>query len=246
MGGFDPDREWQRWREWLAEEPQGANIYEAVVAMMVARQMFQGFEMIHTDAPPDARRNAGFVTWLRRNYLESQAMAIRRQTDIRTDVVSLARLIDRVALHPDVLSRDRYAERVKGWESREQADGFFDEMVGAGLDHIDPETARRDLDDLLTECGPIRTWATKEIAHYDQKRGTFGQGITYGDLNAAIDIVVELSVKYRTMIMGVSMAKSVVMTPWQVVFRVPWIESDEALRDLIGKADWESRRLDRQ
>jgi hypothetical protein len=37
-----------------------------------------------------------FQGWLAQNYAQARGSAIRRQTDIRDDVVSLARLIDRV------------------------------------------------------------------------------------------------------------------------------------------------------
>lgn len=125
-------------------------------------------------------------------------MAGRRQTDIRDDVISLARLIDRVRRFPHVLSRDLYAERVSGWVSREEADAEFDRIIGRG-DHIDPAIPTGDLQALRGGTERNRTWVTKEVAHYDPRRGKFVAGLTYADLHAAVDLVIDTAMTYRSL-----------------------------------------------
>jgi hypothetical protein len=91
---IDPDNEWATWQRWLGDEPKGQTIY-AVVEMLAFRKIWRGFAAIHNSAPEQARSNATFLWWVRWNYARAMGSAIRRQVDVRDDVVSLGRLIDR-------------------------------------------------------------------------------------------------------------------------------------------------------
>jgi hypothetical protein len=91
---IDPDNEWATWQRWLGDEPKGQTIY-AVVEMLAFRKIWRGFAVIHNSAPEQARSNATFLWWVRWNYARAMGSAIRRQVDVRDDVVSLGRLIDR-------------------------------------------------------------------------------------------------------------------------------------------------------
>jgi hypothetical protein len=117
---IDADIEWQTWREWLGGEPTGQTIFAEVVEMLAFRKIWQGFAMIQDTAPEKVRENDMFQWWLRWNYARSMGSSIRRQTDVRNDVVSLGRLIDRIWRYPTVLSRNRV---VAGW---------FDQLAGEG------------------------------------------------------------------------------------------------------------------
>lgn len=109
---MDEDQEWASWRAWLGHEPSGKNIYAQVVEMLAWRQIWDSFATIHDAAPEAARRNATFLQWTKFNYARSQGLAIRRQADARSDVVSLARLIDRIWKYPTILSLER------GWKAK--------------------------------------------------------------------------------------------------------------------------------
>jgi hypothetical protein len=99
----DSGEEWGRWVEWLGEGP-APSIWEDVVAMMAARQIWEGFRILCFAAPEEARRNGTFHSWLTQNYVHRQALAIRRQKDTDRDVVSLGHLIQQVRRYPHVLS----------------------------------------------------------------------------------------------------------------------------------------------
>jgi hypothetical protein len=226
----DPDEEGARWIAWIGERPGGPSIWDDVVAMIVSRQIWDGFRILYDDAPPEARTNATFQSWVNESYIHRQAMAVRRQTDTDRDVISLAHLIQQVSRYPHVLSRDRYAARVAYMASREEADRGFDFMVGAGRDHIDPNVPKADLARLRSRTGKVLGWANNEVAHYNESKGQFGVGLTFGDLHDSVDLIVDLAVKYRDLILGSSMAKSVSMTGWMEIFRVAWIPNDYQLR----------------
>jgi hypothetical protein len=138
---IDPDAEWRTWREWLGVEPTGQTIYAEVVEMLSFRKIWQGFAMIHDAAPEQARKNATFVLWLRWNYARSMGSAIRRQTDVRDDVVSLGRLIDRVWRYPTVLTRTRFVN-MQGIDEADVVNGWFDDLAGTVTTSI-PRSLRR-------------------------------------------------------------------------------------------------------
>lgn len=230
-GPPDPDEEWARWVAWSGEDPGGPSIWDDVVAMIASRQIWDGLKTIQMQAPSDALKSGMFWSWAAENYVRRQAMAIRRQVDTDHDVVSLARLIQAVGRYPHVLSRERYAARTTatpgGWMTRAEADGFFDQMVGAGRDFIDPNVPKADLAKLKTRTAKVVDWVDNEVAHYNQEKGQFGIGLTYRDLHDAIDLIVDLVVKYRELILGSTMSKFVSMYPWTHVFKVAWIQDND-------------------
>lgn len=226
---MDEEQEWKLWRTWLGEEPKNPSISEDVVSMYAARAIWWGFNAIYGKAPEEARKNATFQQWIASNYFRSQALGIRRQTDLRTDVISLAALIKRVAEAPQVLSRERFSD-AHGLD--EYADQDFDDVIGvAGLDHIDSATPLDDLKRLRDGTESVRTCVTKEVAHYDPNKGTFEVDLTFGDLHSAVDLVGELFQKCNSLIRVEHLALDKrVMSAWPVIFRVAWIPDEESMR----------------
>jgi hypothetical protein len=197
---------------------------------------------VYNNAPEVVLSNGTFPSWIKQNYIGAQAMAIRRQLDTKhADVVSLARLIQDVSRNAQVLSRDRYAARTNAGEL---ADEFFDQMVDPGLDHIDRNAARADLAKLKTRTRKLRDWATNEVAHYNEAKGTFGVGLTLGDIHAAVDLIVDLSIRYRELILGATMARSVAMLWWQRALEVAWIPPDQR-QQIVHKIQALERKRER-
>jgi hypothetical protein len=225
---LDEEQEWERWRTWLGEEPKNPSIYQDVVSMYAARAVWWGFNVIYGNAPDEARTNPTFQQWIATNYYTSQAIGIRRQADLRTDVMSLGALIKGVADAPEVLSRARFID-ARG--NDDQASRDFDTQIGAGLDHIDPAIPLDDLKLLRDETQSVRAWATKEVAHYDLNKGTFEVGLTFGHLHSAVDLVGELFQKYYSLIRATHvLLDKLVMPPWPVIFRVAWIPNEERMQ----------------
>jgi len=50
-----------------------------------------------------------------------------------------------------------------------------------------------------------------------------------------IDTSADLFVKYVNLIRGVSVERSVAITPWPVIFRASWISDDDAFRNVMTK-----------
>jgi hypothetical protein len=93
-----PNPTWDQWAVWLGQEPVPGTIYKDIVDMRSSRRVWEGLQAIVGVAPEKARKYGTYHSWVNGNYIRSQGMAIRRQVDVADDVVSLGRLLDRIAM----------------------------------------------------------------------------------------------------------------------------------------------------
>ncbi len=235
-----PNPTWDTWGKWLGRDPNPGTIYKDVVDMLAARQIWESFNEIVGVAPEKARKHSTFHTWFNSSYLRTQGLAIRRQVEVSDDVVSLGRLLDRIAKDPFVLSRERYLAELHGGD-RSIGNEVFDKLTSPGAKAIDPAVPTADLERLRAKTASIKTWVDKEVAHYDPATGRFSEGLTFGDIHQAIDLIFRTMNRYRQLILGSTIAGSVTMVPWQAVFRYAWIPDDEAWRAVIEKVDEKDR-----
>jgi hypothetical protein len=141
----DDEAEWKRWQTWLGDEPKGRNIYAQTVEMLAFRQIWDGFAYVYNSAPELARETGTFLLWVRYSYARSQAMGVRRMADKGADVVSLARLIDRVWRFPWVLSRERFLGMQGTHEGFGLGHGWFESLAGTG-EYIEPQIPAQDFE----------------------------------------------------------------------------------------------------
>src|SRR6266496_795237 len=239
--GMKPDPTWSGWAAWLGKEPKPGTIYKDVVDMMAARQLWEGFQVIVGEAPDRAKQYGTFHSWFNGSYIRSQGFAIRRQVEVRDDVVSLGRLLDRIAKAPNVLSRDRYLAALHT-DTPALGNEFFDSLTTPGAKTISPEVPREHLERLRQATANIKTWIDKEVAHYDQRTGEFSEGLTFGDVHRAIDLIFETTNHYNQLLLGSTTAGSVTMPPWEAVFTVAWIPDDAAWRRIAEAMQENDRR----
>jgi hypothetical protein len=142
-------------------------------------------------------------------------------------VVSLGRLLDRISKSPNILSRERYLAELHR-TSGELGNDFFDELVGRGAKAIDRATPLTHLQQLRERTAKVTNWVSNEVAHYNKQTGEFSQGLTFGDVHEAMDLIFETLNHYTRLILGTTISGSVSMPPWEAVFRVTWIPDDDA------------------
>lgn len=222
---------WRKWAEWLGEDPTPGTIYKDVVDMRAARRVWEGLQTIVGVAPEGARKYGTFHLWVNGNYVRSQGLAVRRQAEVRSDVVSLGRLLDRVAKAPAVLSRERYLAELHP-STPDLGNQFFDALVGPGAKVVDAAAPLADLYRLCKGTGKVRDWVSNEVAHYNANTGRFSEGLTFGDVHEAMDLIFEIFNRYNQLILGRTVDGSVSMSPWEAVFRVAWIPDDDAYRQV--------------
>jgi hypothetical protein len=69
---IDPVREWETWQAWLGQEPTGTTIYAQVAEMVLSRQVWDGFAIVHDQAPEGAREDGTYLWWVRFKYARSK------------------------------------------------------------------------------------------------------------------------------------------------------------------------------
>jgi HEPN superfamily AbiU2-like protein len=202
-----------RWVAWLD------TIWNDVIPMMAARQIWRGYMHLIRANPP-VETPGTFHSWVTSNYARTQAIGIRRQTDVRTDVVSLGRLLPEVEQFPRVVSRARYVALYSP-NDIDSANRDFDTHVGAGRDHLDPADVARDRARLAKSAQPVRHWVDKQVAHWDQ--GQFTDTITLAEIHRSLDDVIDLADRYRTLLTASAMVRRVVLSAWEsVLTRGAW------------------------
>ena len=107
---------------------------------------------------------------------------------------------------------------------------------GLRRDHAFLNMARPPLAKLRGDLLRIVGYVDNEVAHYNQAKGQFSQGLSFGDITQGINLIVDLSVKYRLMIIGKSMAKTVIIDPWIGIFDQGW---DGVYRELLDASPTE-------
>jgi hypothetical protein len=206
-----------------------------VVGMLAEREIWQMFQDIVGVAPDGATRYGTFHSWLNRNYLATQGLAVRRQVDARNDVISLGRLL-RDASNQGVITRERFLTRFYKEDDRGYGSRSFDSLAGANADSLSPTVPERHFSDLREKTANVRRWVSKEIAHFDKNRGEFSEGLTVADVHSAIDLVYATFNFYSQLLRDTTLVPTVTLHPWEAGFRVAWIPDDESLRRVRKQA----------
>ncbi len=213
------DARWNRWIEHLdriVQETYRAHHY---------RQLWRGLAEITQAAnlPASAIFDA-FGVW----YATTQTASVRRQLDRRRGTVSLRRLLDDIAQHPEVASRERH---VAAWlpdgadpDFEAQAHANFDRFAGGrDRDRIDVAGVRADIQQLEAVGGVVERYANEAIAHMAGE--PTHEVPTFVDLNGAIDQIGELVKKYASLLKAeiIWQLEPVIQYDWKAPFRQPWI-----------------------
>jgi hypothetical protein len=212
---IDPDKTRGRWLDWLER------IRSETFSLFLYRDLWNELgEMTKNAALPPSVIFDAFSTW----YAASQALAIRRQLDLRSDSISLRRLLTEMAKRPELLSRDHYLsffEADDHWQ--DYGNSGFNRLAGNGEDYVPVSVIEADLQRLQEVSQLVKRYADKMVAHADEKG--LSTLPTLGEMNAAIDVIGELMNKYRTLLTAEAFATlvPVIQEDWKAPFRKPWL-----------------------
>lgn len=160
-------------------------------------------------------------------YGGTQAIAIRRQLDDTRGVVSLRKLLDEIARHPEVMTRERHVSLWGDPEVNERdANRNFDRFSG-GADRIASKIARADLAKLLGTGEVVKRHVDEAIAH--TRLVPTATVPTYADLNAVIDFAADLVKKYASLLEAVMLFQfePVIQQNWKAIFQTAWLPDPE-------------------
>jgi hypothetical protein len=210
-----------KWRRWLEDE-----IQPEVMTINLHRFVFREVGDIIDRAgslPPSY-----WFEFSSETYATTQAVAIRRQAEVSTRVVSLGRLIAEIRDDAKRLSR---AWWVGLWTDPDPIqdhfanNGFTKQYAPGGGDHLDPAIPEADLAHLTSVAESVKRYVDQHVAHNDASpRGDLP---TFDDLNASIDVIGELFGKYGNLLTAASWVTvvPVMQHDWQAIFRQPWLRS---------------------
>jgi hypothetical protein len=221
----------EKWRRWLDEAitPDVHDIYLHRATYKRVQEIVVANERLP--------RDSYFWEYLEDTYATTQAVAVRRQAEPSTRVRSLGQLIKEVAENAQHVTRDFFVGmwvdpddrdeiRRMGWT--QIATSTWDEKFGGSVgEHLDPTIPLADLAALTETAASLKAFVDERIAHSDRRpRSPLP---TFEDLDAAVDQIGELVVKYYLLFTAAGLVDLVpaLQTDWEAVFRQPWISTRE-------------------
>jgi len=191
------DKRLTKWILWINEIRSDTE--NMLLNMEIHRQYLEIVRLNkEIQSPPD------FHEWTMRNYGSYIVMAIRRQLDNDSDVVSLRRLLSEMKRFPQVLSKQWFRSLYKSATEtihiplESFADGDFEENAG-NMEHFDPSIAHR------TKVKTI---------------------ITFSEINKFLDEFESIVKKY-VLLLTASGYSSLIPVPqydWLTIFTKAWIK----------------------
>jgi hypothetical protein len=174
-----------------------------------------------TLAPPT------YVGWVRNNYLNAQAIALRRIVDKDRRSASLMRLLELLKSHPETLNlRALQAQFASKRLPSRWADTTWRKVVGVP-NELNQATLVKDIGRLDDAFARVRRLVNKRIAHTGA-RGAIRRLPQFKDVDHAMALANRMLTKYNTLLTGDGLA-SVNATPqydWRDVLATAWLPTD--------------------
>ena len=203
------------WRSWIVR------IYKDASYLVVSKRTYERTGEI-VRGNPAIQSPGHFHDWLSRNYGLASASGVRRLTDIRSDSVSLKRLLKEMSSNTQVLSRKSFVALYQS-SMRQLGERDFDRITGGkGNAYYPKALIDDDLRQLDRAVKRIRRFVDTRLAHLDQKN-KFRKLPTFDDVFAAVDLIYVLSKKYYFVLKAIEMPDPRLRGDWTDIFEKPWI-----------------------
>jgi hypothetical protein len=212
------------WWVWLS-----THIRPEVYGMHLHRHVWQETQSVLRANP--ALPESYWWDFLAETYAVTQTIALRRQVDTRRGTISLVRLLDRIARHARLVTRDYFLSHY-GDDRRAVVLGeqhWEETFAGRVGDHLDSAIPRADLAALTAAVSEVKNYVDEHLAHRSEEAQPAQVTVTFEDVHAAIDAVGHAYRKYFGLVSGATMLR---LTPeiqgdWKAVFRQPWLKQDD-------------------
>jgi hypothetical protein len=127
--------------------------------------------------------------------------ATKRKRDERW-IISLRKLLDNLANHASLLTRERFLQLYSGSGAAKFADRDFDRIAGKGFGSLTQAKIEADIAAMVSRVELVKRLTDKVIAHTEQNRAIIGIPPTYGQLHRLVLWLVKLYAKYHLLIKG--------------------------------------------
>ena len=208
-------RTFLRWKRWYKI------IHAAITDLAYKRYIYREVTGIIT-ANPRLQVPSAFFDWMRRVYIVDMTVGVRTLVDWGPRVISLVKLMEEIADHPEVISRRRYTAKYMGW-LRRYGHFDFDRIAGKGKHQIDKNAIEVQRRDLIASQKKIRTFVNNHVVHRNKNR--MHRLPTQAELDHCLDLLEDLAKRYTLLLeqKGLTKVVPVIQYDWKAPFRVPWI-----------------------
>lgn len=212
------DQKFEKWEKWLEK------IRLEVMDLVRNKHIFWKLGDIVRNNP-DIQKPNSFYKFVGDTYFAYCVIGVRRQIRPQKDSISFAGLLQEMVEMPCVLSRERFVTMYeKGAEC--EANHDFSQFAQENSEHIDPNMVQQDLDKLNELSSPvIELFADRRIAHFDKRSMSVEDVPSFGELDACIDFLMELTKRYWLLFKATDIDLLVmpIVDNWEEIFRHPWI-----------------------
>lgn len=223
-------KKWVRWLQQICEE---------ITNLLVTKYVWDEVREI-VKANPRIRVASVFYDWLTANYTAQIAAAIRRLTEVKTkwegayaDTISLGRMLDDIAKHPEVISKDYFIKRFNktpqlkntAWPQQ-----LFEKFAEPGGAFISAPRIMKDFKRLKSMSQKINAFADQRLAHHDDPKCCKSELPTYKEADEVIESLRKLTLKYLSLVENDICLRQPPLTflyDWKEPLRYAWIPSNQ-------------------
>lgn len=198
-------RKWEHWLKRIDEEQ--------LQDLLINHFCFEQFRKVIKLHKASCHR-AVLAAWITQGQLAFICIAIRRMTEKQQErkghskkgdqrrIVSLRKLLDDLANHADLLTRERFKRLYSNPVSSKFADRDFDRIAGKGVGSLCKAKIEEDIRDMERKVELLKRLTDKVIAHTEQNRSIIGMPPSYGQLHRLVLWLEKLYRKYHLLIKG--------------------------------------------
>lgn len=188
-----------KWREWAERIRK-----ETVSEIFTNREAFRAVARLLKSNP--SIPGSDILSFSVGNYVRSQAVAVRRQTDVDSQSVTLGQLLKELESDNVRITRTWWIGQYD-WGHQGRGDADFDQWAYLDPDEphhsepgdvLSPLRVKHDIQRLQDACVAIRIHVDKVIAHSDRKPPAVAP--TFGELDRAIDVLGEVFSSYYNLL----------------------------------------------
>jgi hypothetical protein len=185
------DTKLAKWLRWLEK------VIQPEVQQLVAyKDIFWSVQGL-IQKNKNIQKPSRFYTFLGDTYASYSLIGIRRQVKVDKQSISFCCLLEELAEHPEILSREYFTGLYQGsaLEQFGQADKDFDKFCGTTPKHISRKMVVQDIDTLKSQANKCEDFSDKRIAHRDKRDPK--SPLTFGEIDNCIDFIDKLYCKYH-------------------------------------------------
>lgn len=204
---------WSRWLDAIRRDLRGVAIRGHLYRELA--------KIVSTN--PTLPQTSDLYWYLAVEHSQAMSMAIRRQVKRGQDSISLASLLEDIAEHADILTKERIMEGLhEAFAARFRRE--FGALANSTGNHANPDIVRTDLAELRSAAGTIEGYADRVVAHLDKRQPK--EWPRFEDLYEAMQLMEKILYRYIFLVdrsLGGSLMAGFDDRQWRLPLMHAWI-----------------------